>query len=108
NYFKKHGYKSEVMGASFRRVEQIVRLSGCDLLTISPTLLGELAATDGELTPALRPEAARDGGEPKISLDEKGFRWLHNQDPMAVDKLAEGIRNFDIDARKLEAFAREL
>ncbi len=108
NYFKKYGYKTEVMGASFRRVEQITRLSGCDLLTISPDLLEQLAGTDGELTPALTPDHARASSEPKISLDEKGFRWLHNQDAMAVEKLAEGIRKFDADARKLEAMAQAL
>jgi transaldolase len=108
NYFKKYGYKTEVMGASFRRMSQIVRLAGCDLLTISPELLQELATTDGELTPALTVEAARQSCEPKISLDEKAFRWLHNQDPMAVDKLGDGIRRFDADARKLEAWVRTL
>jgi transaldolase len=108
NYFKKHGYPTEVMGASFRRLSQIVRLAGCDLLTISPELLQELATTEGELTPALTVEAARQSCEPKIKLDEKAFRWLHNQDAMAVDKLAEGIRRFDADARKLEKWVREL
>jgi transaldolase len=108
NYFKKHGYRTEVMGASFRRVSQIVRLAGCDLLTISPDLLEELAGMPGELTPALTPDAARASDEPKVTLDEKGFRWLHNQDPMAVDKLSDGIRRFDADARKLEAWVRGL
>jgi transaldolase len=108
HYFKKHGYRTEVMGASFRRVSQIVRLAGCDLLTISPELLEELAAAEGELTPALTPEAAHASDEPKITLDEKAFRWLHNQDAMAVDKLSDGIRRFDADARKLEAWVRGL
>jgi transaldolase len=108
NYFKKYGYKTEVMGASFRRMSQIVRLAGCDLLTISPELLQELATSQGELTPALTVEAARASCEPKLSLDEKAFRWLHNQDPMAVDKLGDGIRRFDADARKLEAWVRTL
>ncbi len=108
HYFKKHGYRTEVMGASFRKVEQIVRLAGCDLLTISPDLLETLAATDGELTPALTPAAAQASGEEKITLDEKGFRWLHNQDAMAVDKLGDGIRKFDADARKLEQWAETL
>ncbi|MCC7240723.1 MAG: transaldolase, partial [Acidobacteria bacterium] len=101
-YFKKYGYRTEVMGASFRRVEQILRLAGCDLLTISPDLLQELAGREGDLEPALTIEAARASSEPKIALDEKGFRWLHNQDPMAVEKLSDGIRRFDADARKLE------
>ncbi len=108
NYFKKYGYKTEVMGASFRRVEQITSLSGCDLLTISPDLLQELASTEGELQPALTPEKARASSEEKISLDEKGFRWLHNEDAMAVEKLSEGIRKFGADARKLEALAKAL
>jgi len=108
NYFKKYDYRTEVMGASFRRVSQIVRLAGCDLLTISPELLQELAGMNGDLTPALTPEAARASDEPKITLDEKGFRWLHNQDAMAVDKLSDGIRRFDADGRKLESWVRTL
>ena len=108
HYFKKYDYRTEVMGASFRRVSQIVRLAGCDLLTISPELLQELAAMNGDLTPALTPEAARASAEPKITLDEKGFRWLHNQDAMAVDKLSDGIRRFDADGRKLESWVRTL
>jgi transaldolase len=104
-YFKKHGYRTQVMGASFRRLEQITQLAGCDLLTISPELLAELAATDGTLAPALTPEMAARDGEPRITLDEKAYRWLHNQDPMAVEKLSEGIRKFDADARALERWA---
>ena len=104
-YFKKHGYATQVMGASFRRVEQITHLAGSDLLTISPELLADLAAAPGELTPALTPEmAARDGGE-RIHLDEPRYRWLHNQDAMAVEKLSDGIRRFDQDARALETWA---
>jgi transaldolase len=108
NYLKKHGYATEVMGASFRRLEQIVRLAGCDLLTISPELLQELAGTPGELMPALTREGAAAAGEPRISLDEKSFRWLHNQDAMAVEKLSEGIRRFDEDARKIEAWVEQI
>jgi transaldolase len=107
-YFKKYGYKTEVMGASFRRMSQITQLAGCDLLTISPELLQELRNTAGELTPALTPEAAQANTEARISLDEKSFRWLHNQDPMAVEKLSDGIRKFDADARKLEKWVGEL
>ena len=104
-YFKKHGYATQVMGASFRRVEQITHLAGCDLLTISPELLADLAAAPGELTPALTLDmAARDGGE-KIHLDEPRYRWQHNQDAMAVEKLSDGIRRFDQDARALETWA---
>jgi transaldolase len=108
NYYKKFGYQTEVMGASFRRVEQIVHLAGCDLLTISPELLAALAGMDGELTPALTAEAARASDEPRVTLDEAAYRWLHNQDAMAVEKLAAGIRSFDADARKLEAWAATL
>jgi transaldolase len=105
NYYKKHGYKTQVMGASFRKVEQIIDLAGCDLLTISPDLLDALQKTPGEITPKLTPELARASKEDKISLDEKSYRWLHNQDPMAVEKLSDGIRKFDVDARKLEQWA---
>ncbi len=108
DYYKKHGYRTEVMGASFRRVDQILRLAGCDLLTISPELLGELAAMPGDLEPALTIDGARAGGEARISLREADYRWHHNQDAMAVEKLAEGIRKFDADARKLEAWSASL
>ncbi len=105
NYYKKFGYTTQVMGASFRRVEQIVDLAGCDLLTISPDLLDELQKTPGEITPALTPQAARASADDKISLDEKTYRWMHNQDPMAVEKLSDGIRRFYQDGRKLEQWA---
>src|SRR4051812_29687716 len=108
NYYKKFGYATQVMGASFRRVEQITHLAGCDLLTISPDLLAKLGEAQGDLTPRLTVESAKAGDAPKIHLDEKAFRWLHNQDAMAVDKLGEGIRKFDADARKLEAYSRTL
>jgi transaldolase len=105
NYYKKYGYKTQVMGASFRKVEQIIDLAGCDLLTISPDLLEALQTMDGSITPRLTPEEARASAEQKITLDEKAYRWLHNQDPMAVEKLSDGIRRFDADARKLEQWA---
>ena len=105
NYYKKYGYKTQVMGASFRKVEQIVDLAGCDLLTISPDLLEALHKTPGEITPKLTVENAKASAEEKISLDEKAFRWLHNQDPMAVEKLSDGIRRFNEDGRKLEQWA---
>src|SRR6059058_4104683 len=101
-YYKKHGYKTQVMGASFRKTEQILALAGCDLLTIAPDLLEKLARTPGPVERRLSPEAARRASVEKIALDEKAFRWLHNEDPMATEKLAEGIRRFDADARKLE------
>jgi len=106
NYFKKFGYKTQVMGASFRKVEQIERLAGCDLLTISPELLEKMAKTEGEIKPGLTPEKAKASEGDRIHLDEKKFRWMHNEDPMAVDKLSEGIRKFYADARKLEQYAR--
>lgn len=106
-YYKRHGYQTEIMGASFRKAAQVVALAGCDLLTISPDLLDELRKNEGEVARALDAEAAQADGEAKIHLEEKDFRWLHNQDPMAVEKLAEGIRKFDEDARALEGWARE-
>jgi transaldolase len=108
HYFKKYGYQTEVMGASFRRLSQITQLAGCDLLTISPELLQELASTPGELSPALTQAAAEATTESRITLDEQAYRWLHNQDPMAVEKLSDGIRKFDADARKLEKWAAGL
>src|SRR5438105_4420283 len=101
-YYKKHGYKTQVMGASFRKTEQILALAGCDLLTIAPDLLEKLAKTPGPVERKLSPEAARAEQVEKIHMDEKTFRWMHNDDAMATDKLAEGIRRFDADARKLE------
>jgi transaldolase len=105
NYYKKYGYQTQVMGASFRRVEQIVDLAGCDLLTISPDLLDALQKAPGEISPKLTPEHARASSEQRISLDEKTYRWMHNLDPMAVEKLSDGIRRFNEDARKLEQWA---
>jgi transaldolase len=102
NYYKKHGYPTQVMGASFRKTGQIVNLAGCDLLTIAPDLLDKLSKADGEIPKKLTPEKAKAAGEAKIAMDEKMFRWMHNDDAMATDKLAEGIRRFDADARKLE------
>jgi transaldolase len=106
NYFKKFGYKTQVMGASFRKVDQIVRLAGCDLLTISPDLLEQMENTEGEVPRRLSVETARASDAKQIHLDEKTFRWMHNEDAMATDKLAEGIRKFYADARKLEQYAR--
>ncbi|HUE84818.1 MAG TPA: transaldolase [Vicinamibacterales bacterium] len=106
NYFKKFDYTTQVMGASFRKMDQIVRLAGCDLLTISPDLLDELQNTSGELTPRLTVEGAKASAESRIHLDEKTFRWMHNEDAMAVEKLSEGIRRFNDDARKLEKWAQ--
>jgi transaldolase len=102
NYYKKHGYKTQVMGASFRKTGQILALAGCDLLTIAPELLDKLSKAEGEIPRSLSPDAAQRSEVEKVSLDEKTFRWQHNEDAMATDKLAEGIRRFDADARKLE------
>ena len=106
NYCKKFGYRTQVMGASFRKVEQITRLAGCDLLTISPELLDKLEASPGELQRRLSPEAAKASAAEKLSLDEKTFRWMHNEDAMATDKLAEGIRKFHADSQKLENYVQ--
>jgi transaldolase len=108
NYYKKYDYKTQVMGASFRKAAQVERLCGCDLLTISPEILAELGAKDGELPVRLSPELAKKTDAPKLHLDEKAYRWLHNEDPMAVEKLSDGIRKFNADARKLEAYADTL
>ena len=108
NYFKKFGYKTCVMGASFRKVEQIEHLAGCDLLTISPDLIEKMQQTQGDLTPQLTPGKAKASEGEKLHLDEKTFRWMHNEDPMATDKLAEGIHKFNADARKLEQYARSM
>ena len=105
NYFKQFGYKTQVMGASFRRVEQITGLAGCDLLTISPDLLDQMGKTEGEVARRLNVETAETSDVEKIHLDEKAFRWMHNQDQMAVEKLSDGIRKFYADARKLEKYA---
>lgn len=105
NYYKKHGYQTQVMGASFRNTNQIVRLAGCDLLTISPDLLAQLGQGEGALDRTLDPDRARESSGDLLHLDEKAFRWMHNEDAMATEKLAEGIRKFNADARKLEQFA---
>jgi transaldolase len=104
-YYKKFDYKTQVMGASFRKVEQILLLAGSDLLTISPDLLAKLEAAAGDVPRALTVEKAKAADLKKISLDEKTFRWMHNEDAMATDKLADGIRKFHADAQKLEKYA---
>ena len=107
NYYKKFEYPTQVMGASFRSVAQILRLAGCDLLTISPDLLELMENTAGEVTPRLSAASARNVDERKLHLTEKQFRWLHNEDAMASDKLSEGIRKFHADRCRLEQFVRE-
>jgi transaldolase len=106
DYFKKFGYTTQIMGASFRKVDQIVRLAGCDLLTISPDLLKQMEETEGDVTRRLSAEAAKASDAKQIHVDEKTFRWMHNEDAMATEKLAEGIRKFYADARNLEQYAR--
>ncbi len=102
NHYKRHGIRTEVMGASFRNVGQITALAGCDLLTISPELLAQLAASAAPLHPALSAETARAMALPAVAYDEAGFRLALNEDAMATEKLAEGIRAFCADAIKLE------
>lgn len=103
NYYKNYGYKTIVMGASFRNADEIIELAGCDYLTISPDLLDQLKnAQEVELERKLSPEKAKELTEEKIRINERSFRWMHNEDPMATEKLAEGIRNFAIDTVKLE------
>ena len=107
-YCKKFGYRTQVMGASFRKTTQITDLAGCDLLTVSPDLLQKLEAAAGDVPAKLAVEAARASGVERMPLDEAAFRWQHNEDAMATEKLAEGIRAFDSDARKLAALIAAL
>ena len=102
SYYKKFGYTTEVMGASFRNTSQIVSLAGCDLLTISPELLQKLSESDVPFERALSAEQASHADIQKMTLDEKAFRFMLNEDAMATEKLAEGIRLFCLDAVKLE------
>ncbi len=103
-YYKKFGHATEVMGASFRNVGEIQELAGCDLLTISPNLLAELQKSEAPLARKLSPEIARESKIEKLSLDEKKFRWLVNENAMATEKTSEGIRLFNADAQKLAQF----
>lgn len=103
NYYKKHGYKTVVMGASFRNVGEITELAGCDLLTIGPKFLEQLQNSTDAVSKKLDAAVAAGLDIPKIHLDESSFRWKHNEDAMAVEKLAEGIRGFTKDQLKLEA-----
>jgi len=106
-YYKQHGYKTEVMGASFRNISEITELAGCDLLTISPSLLEELSQTAGTLSRKLEPLTVGVKPPPTTHLDEGTFRWRHNEDAMATEKLSEGIRSFAADALKLEKLIAE-
>lgn len=107
NYYKKFGYKTVVMGASFRNVGEIKALAGCDLLTISPKLLEELDSSSEEVYESLTEKSARKADLEKVTMDEKTFRWMLNEDQMSSDKLSEGIRKFAEDSRKLEKLLKE-
>ncbi len=104
-YYKQHGFATQVMAASFRKLTQVIDLAGCDLLTISPELLEALQTTRGEVARRLDVEAALASDVERITLDEPRFRWLLNEDAMATEKLAEGIRRFHADGRELAGFA---
>lgn len=106
NYYKQHGYKTIVMGASFRKVEQLLALAGCDRLTIAPNLLAEMQKSDTPVERKLNPNQAVVARP--APMTEAEFRWQHNSDAMAVEKLAEGIRAFAVDQGKLEAMLAEL
>jgi transaldolase len=106
-YYKKFGYKTQIMGASFRNKDEILELSGCDLLTIAPELLKELADSTAPITRKLDPAKAKSSPATKIPVDEKTFRWLLNENPMATEKLAEGIRVFAKDTVELEALIKK-
>lgn len=108
NYYRKFGYKTEVMGASFRNTSQITELAGCDLLTISPELLQKLSESNAPVTRKLSPDTAREDPVEKITVDEKTFRFMLNEDAMGTEKLSEGIRLFCADTLKLEQMIAEL
>ncbi len=102
HYYKKMGIQTQIMGASFRNIDEILELAGCDLLTIAPKLLEELKQAEGPVPRKLDPDLAKKMSIEKINLDEKTYRWMMCENPMATDKLAEGIRNFAKDSNKLE------
>ncbi len=106
NHYKRHGIATEVMGASFRNTGQILALAGCDLLTIAPELLAQLAASEAPVARALDASAARALDLPYVQYDEVGFRYALNDDAMATEKLAEGIRAFAADTERLEQLVR--
>ncbi|MEX3630363.1 MAG: transaldolase [Burkholderia sp.] len=107
-YYKKFGYQTEVMGASFRTISQITELAGCDLLTISPELLQKLHESGDQLERKLSPDSAQDAPAERVAIDESAFRFQLNDDAMATEKLAEGIRAFAADAVKLEGLIEAL
>ena len=108
NYYKKFGYDTTVMGASFRNADEILELAGCDLLTIAPSLMEELQNATGTLERKLHPEEAKASKIERVNVSESSFRWMLNQDAMATEKLAEGIRGFAADTLKLEQLIQTL
>ena len=107
NYYKKYGYKTIVMGASFRNKEEILELAGCDRLTIAPSLLGELTDCSDDVVKKLDADSSQSMDIAKVEMNEKNFRWMMNEDAMATEKLAEGIRNFTADILKLEKIIKD-
>ncbi len=108
NYYKKYEYQTEIMGASFRNVDEILELAGCDLLTIAPSLMAELQGSNDEVVRKLDPQNPEDISIDKMHLTEKDFRWQLNNDAMATEKLADGIRSFTADTLRLEKLVEEL
>lgn len=108
NYYKKFGYKTQVMGASFRNTGEIKALAGCDLLTISPSLLSQLEQDDASVERVLSEEIANGQEIDSVKFDESSFRWALNEDQMATEKLSDGIRKFSVDIRKLETMLKGL
>ncbi|NGX63549.1 MAG: Transaldolase [Candidatus Anoxychlamydiales bacterium] len=107
NYYKKFDIKTEIMGASFRNIDEVIELTGCDLLTISPNLLDELQTKDIEVTKKLDPSVSKGLNIEQKDLDEKTFRYMLNRDPMAIEKLSEGIRKFEKDLNSLKELLKK-
>jgi transaldolase len=107
-YYKKYGYETEVMGASFRNKGEILELAGCDALTISPNLMAELKGSNDPLPRKLDPQSAKQDKIERLQQDEKKFRWLFNENAMATEKTSDGIRLFNADAMKLEDFISKM
>ncbi|RLS76560.1 MAG: transaldolase [Planctomycetota bacterium] len=108
NYYKRHGYRTQVMGASFRSAEQVTALCGCDLLTVAPALLTELSSSEAEVPKRLDADEARAMNIERLEIDERSFRWILNQDAMATEKLAEGVRGFADDLESLSRYMAKL
>ena len=108
NYYKRHGYRTQVMGASFRSAEQVTALCGCDLLTVTPALLTALSSSEAEVPKRLDADEARAMNIERLEIDELSFRWMLNQDAMATEKLAEGVRGFADDLESLSRYMAKL